>query len=738
MARRSIPIPSVNLADEGRGEGVPSDIMEEVIDLGEPEIVDSTEVENDDGSVTINIGPELPSEDDEDDDDIPADQWFDNIVEKLSTEVLSAISGELIEGIDADNQSRQEWIQDRAELIKMLGLKVSEESGTIDGGGAPLLGMASVRHPLMLEAVLQFRAVARGELLPADGPVKVTVDSASDQETDEEADELEGGFNHYLTVTAPEFYPDTDRLLFGVGWGGAGFKKVYRCPIRRRPVSESVDAEKLIVSNNATDLQNAIRVTEEIEMDKVTLKRMQALGAYRKIDLGEPENPELTAIDQAVSEQQGVTPVAERPQDSNYTIYECYCYLDIPGYEDKGENGKDSGVPLPWKVTIEKGSQQILEVRRDWDQKDENKLRRKLYVLYPFELGFGFWPFGLGHMLANANKAVSGAWRILLDNGSISNFPGFLYSKALGKQNSLDFRIPAGGGQPIDTSATQTGKIQDAIMGLPYKDVSPQFAGFADAIVQAGQRLAGTTQISIGEGKQDAPVGTTLAMLEQAKIIPSDVHKRLHAAMAEEFQLLRDRFREDPSAFWRFRKGGSEKWDEAKLLAALDRADLTPRSDPNVPSHMHRVQKALFIKQLATQNPTMYDQRKVDEYVLKQIKVEDAESLMMPPQPMPPPDPLMQAMQQGQVQLLQAKIASEGAKAQDAQSRHVERMQKLQQQARESEAQMQKDLMETQMDDAQKAADRESRERIAAMQVAAKLVDTGNQNVIPGPFPNRG
>lgn len=737
MARSSIPIPSVNLADEGRGEGVPSDLVEEVIDLGEPEIGDSTEVENDDGSVTINIGPDIPP-DDEDDAEIPADKWFENLADKLPAEVLGAISNELIEGIDADNQSRQEWIEDRAELIKMLGLKVSEQSGTVDGGGAPLLGMASVRHPLLLEATLQFRATARGELLPADGPVKVTVDSDSDEQTDEEADELEDGFNHYLTVTAPEYYPDTDRLLFSVGWGGAGFKKLYRCPIRNRPVSESVDAEKLIVANNATDLQNALRVTEEIEMDVVTLKRMQALGAYRDVELGEAEPPETNAIDQAKSEQSGITPVAERPQDTSYTIYECYCYLDIKGYEDKGENRKATGVPLPWKVTIEKGSQQILEVRRDWNQADPNKIRRKLYVMYPFEPGFGFWPFGLGHMLSNANRAVSAAWRILLDNGMVSNFPGFLYSKSLGKQNSLDFRIPAGGGQPIDTSSTQTGKIQDAVMGLPYRDVSPQFAGFADAIVQAGQRLAGTTQIGIGEGKQDAPVGTTLALLEQSKIIPSDVHKRLHAAMAEEFQLLKDLFREDPSAFWRFRKGGSEKWDEQKLLAALDRSDLTPRSDPNVPSHMFRVQKALFIKQLATQNPTLYDQRKVDEYVLKMIKVDNGEALMMPPQPMPPPDPMMQAMQQGNVQLLQAKVASENAKAQDAQSRHMERMQKLQMAMKESEAQMQKDLMETQMDDAQRTADRVSREQIAAMQVAAKLVDSGNQNVIPGPFPNRG
>lgn len=736
MARNSIPIPPVNLADEGRGEGAPSDLVEEVIDLGAPEIGDATEIENDDGSVTINIGPDLPA--DEDDSEIPEDRWFENLAEKLPPEVLGAISNELIEGIDADNQSRQEWIQDRAELIKMLGLKVSEQSGTVDGGGAPLLGMASVRHPMLLEASLQFRATARGELLPADGPVKVTVDSGSDEQTDEEADELEDGFNHYLTVTATEYYPDTDRLLFGVGWGGAGFKKVYRCPIRNRPVSESVDAEKMIVANSATDLQNALRVTEEIEMDVVTLKRMQALGAYRDVELGEAEPPETNAIDQAKSEQSGITPVAERPQDTSYTIYECYCYLDIKGYEDKGEDGRTSGVPLPWKVTIEKGSQQILEVRRDWNQDDPNRLRRKLYVMYPFEPGFGFWPFGLGHMLSNANRAVSAAWRILLDNGMISNFPGFLYSKPLGKQNSLDFRIPAGGGQPIDTSGTQTGKIQDAVMGLPYRDVSPQFAGFADAIVQAGQRLAGTTQIGIGEGKQDAPVGTTLALLEQSKIIPSDVHKRLHAAMAEEFQLLKDLFREDPSAFWRFRKGGSEKWDEQKLLAALDRSDLTPRSDPNVPSHMFRVQKALFIKQLATQNPTLYDQRKVDEYVLKMIKVDNGEALMMPPQPMPPPDPMLQAMQQGQVQLVQAKVAETNAKAQEAQSRHMERMQKLQMAMKESEAQMQKDLMETQMDDAQRTADRDSREKIAAMQVAAKLVESGSQNVIPGPFPNRG
>src|SRR5581483_6422375 len=302
------------------------------------------------------------------------------------------------------------------------------------------------------------------ELLPADGPVKVTFDGDATQNDEILAKALEDDFNHYLTTTASEYYPDTDRQLLVTGFRGCSFKKVYNCPIRRRPVSESIEPENLIVSNAATDLKSCRRVTHRILMRPSIVRRMQLLGRYRDVHLPDAIPTLPNTVDQKKAEVQGIqqSPSVD-PRDLDREIYECYCELEIPGYEHK-EKGELTGLPLPWKVSIDKDSREVLEVTRDWDPDDDQCLTRTTFVKYPFVPGFGFYDIGLLQILGDVTLAATAGWREMLDAGAFSCFPGFLYLKQAGKQLTNEFRVPPGGGVPIDLPGIQD--IRQALMEI--------------------------------------------------------------------------------------------------------------------------------------------------------------------------------------------------------------------------------------------------------------------------------
>lgn len=671
-------------------------------------------IEMDDGGVVIDFSPATATD--------KASKFNDNLAEKIEQPELDRISAELLLGIQEDDRSRTDWLETRAKGIRLLGLKVEDPKSSVDSSVA-LEGMSTVRHPLLLEAVLRFQANARGELLPAAGPIKVSDKILETGDDDELAESLESDLNYYLTTTASEYYPDTDRLLFYVGFGGCGFKKVYNCPIRQRPVSESVDAKDLIVSDAATDMRNSRRVTHQIMMKPSTLRRMQLAGAYRDIALMTPNPANLNAVDQEIANTQGIDPIsAIREDDRDYTIYECYCELDIKGYEDKKGNGELTGLALPYRVVIDKDSTRILEIRRNWAEGDEAKLAKLIFVKYPFVPGLGFYDIGLVHILGNTTNALTAAWREMLDAGMFANFPGFLYVKGAGRQNSNEFRVPPGGGAPIETNGLQ---ISQAVMPLPYKDIGPAFAQLVDNIAQTGQRVGGTAEIQIGEGRQDAPVGTTLALIEQATKIMDAVHKRLHAAQAEEFQLLKQCFRENPDSFVRSAKG-TLKWDANKFVAALEDASLVPQADPNTPSHMHRLMKAMALKQLQGASPQLYNARAVDERILHMIGMDDAESLMVPANTPPPPNP---AVMKGMAEL-SLKAKAQQADAQNDQTLAGIKQQEVALRAKEAQARLGmeaqdmavKQRMQLQ-ESADQHADRVSRERIAAMGVVSDLIN---------------
>lgn len=663
-----------------------------------------------------------------------------NIANEMLESELDAIAADLIQGIDADNQSRQQWLSDHEQGIKLLGLVIEDESGNAGQTSAAMDGMSAARHPLLLEAVLMGQATARGELLPAAGPVKVRDDrpdkpeeaeppagmghnggppldspfnasppvsppggagapggvppmsavgtlpvrppvapkpppqpsmipglpmpEPGEEETrDALADALEKDFNHYLTTTAQEYYPDTDRMLFSVFFGGQGVKKVYNCPLRRRPVSESIAMEDFIVSNAMTDLANCARITHKIKMRPSVLKRMQLLGVYRDVPIGAPtQSSGPNQVEQAKAEVAGVTPQPADIRDAEYEVYECYCELDLDGYAPKQFEGK--GLPLPYRVTIEKDSQKVLEIRRNWIESDQQCMAKEFFAEYPYVKAFGFYGIGLLHILGNLTKALTAMLRISIDNGMFANFPGFIYAKGAGRQLSNQFRVPPGGGIGLDVGLQ---KLADAVMPLPYRQFDTSWVQFQTLLTEWGQRLGGTANTTVAEGRADAPVGTTLALIEQATKPIGAVLKRLHSASAKEFQLLKDRFRDDPEAFWRFNKRPAMPWQKEQFLKALEDYDLVPVSDPNNPTKLHRAAKSAALQQIATSAPGLLNPQKVFKRIAADMEIADADDLLAPPMPpapppAPPPDPAKLAN-------AQAKMAGDQLRAQTEQEK---------------------------------------------------------------------
>lgn len=719
MAKKSKAIPLGSLNYSKDTESAPSPGADIVVIADNPDAVQFDEASNTtqialpDGSVSISMGPpkDTPKE---------SKDFEDNLADYLNESQLSTIAERLLRGIESDIQSRASWLENVSNCISLLGLEIKQPRGASIAGATPSEGVSTVDHPLLLEAVLRFQANARGELLPTEGPVKVRNDSESNALSERLAEALEKDLNHYLTKTASEYYPDTDKMLLLLGFSGISFKKGYHDPIKNRPVIASIDAKDLIVSNATTNLESAARVTHRVMMKPSDFRRMQLVGAYRDIHL--PTNnlpPVQNPVDAKINEIQGIAPPNYIEQeDMDRELYECYCEVEIPGFEHTME-GKQTGLPLPYKVVIDRESRKILEIRRNWEEEDPLCIARNRIIAYIFIPGLGFYGIGLVNILGNATKAVTAAWRLLLDAGMFSTFPGFLYVKSLAKQLTNQFRIPPGGGMPIDTVGLD---IRSAVMPLPYKDPSAVFIQLIDNISTVAQRVGGTAELQIGEGKQDAPVGTTLAMIEQATKLISAVHKRLHQAQGQEFDMLKSLLMEDPEALWRHRKKKSEVLKvlvhEAGLdsieaamqqgeqrhiqlmLAALDCCDLVPRADPNTSSQTERYLKVVAMRQMALTNEGL-DLNAIDYRALNIMGIDDPDSLFKPPMPAgaPPPDPRM----------IQAQ-----ASVMDAQTSQAEAQVKAQQ----AQQQFQLDQVDMQ----NKTREIDAREKIAALGVARAMV----------------
>jgi hypothetical protein len=648
------------MVDDGSGAEAP------VFDPAEGAIV----MDNDDGTITIELA--------EPEEEVKKDPDFDdNLAEHLEEGELTRIVQMLDEGVLQDESRRSEWLEQRASGLDLLGMKLERPGGgNVGSSSTAVPGQSTVRDGLLSEAIDRFQANAFAELCPADGPCKIVNYGTETTGADGLAEEFEKDINYYLSSgakgTATEYYPDTRKMLWWVGYSSGMFKKVYKCPLRNRPVSESVDGRDLIVSQDATDLHNAGRITQQINMRQSTMKRMQLLGNYRNVPLTSP-TPMQNAVTAKEATITGLNKNMDRPEDQTYTIYEVYCELDIPGFEHK-KNGEPTGLPLPYRVSYDKDSRVILEIRRNWappqtdEEEDELPVARIPFVLFPYASGLGLYGTGLLQRLGNYTQALTAMLRESIDAGMFASFPGFLFAKPMGRQMQNEFRVPPGGGAPIDVSASG-GDIHRAVMPLPYKDVSTAMVALMAQTREQASRYGGTAEMPTGEGVANAPVGSVLAAIDQSTRIEGGVHKALYAAQKEELQLLLELFREDPEALWRGNKrpamGGTQEARIARFKEALASCDLEPASDPNVPSHMHRLAKATALTQVAVQFPGAMDPHKVISRWGKMTRIDDIDSMfapLPPPGQQEPADPVAGAMvglKAQELQVKQAQIAAQ-------------------------------------------------------------------------------
>lgn len=592
------------------------------------------EIPTDDGGVVIRMGgPEL-LEDDEDEDEEGYDaEFYENLADGMEEADLSLVAEELLEGIETDIQSNAVWMGNYQRGMSILGIEQKQPRSEATGEG-----VSQVDHPLLLEATVMYQCNASAELLPAAGPVKLDNGGQETAITDEDAQQLERDMNEYLTVHRPEYYPDTERMIFQQGFGGMGFKKIFHCPLRRAPVSDSIQPGDLIVTNTATSLENAARKTHRIRMRPALMKRMQYVGAYRDVELQTPTD-NVTGIEQKTANIQGIKPTTDRQQDTDHTVYECSCEVDMPG-DRHMERGKATGLPRPYIVTIERDSRQILEIRRNWVDGDDLFTERRRFVAYQFVPMFGFYATGLLGILGNTTSALTAGWRIMIDAGMFGNFPGGMYARQGDRQLDNNFRAAPGEFVPVDISGSDD--IYKVIMPYPYKEPGPATQQLFKDVGETGQRVGGTANIPVAEGRADAPVGTTLAALEQVSKMVSAVHRRSHQAQSVEFQILLELIREKPEDFIKyFEREGF--WTVERLNRALENYSLIPRADPNTPTQMHRIIKMMALKQLQQLSPDMYDGKKVDERILRVLGVDDPQELFAPPAAPGalPPDPTL-------------------------------------------------------------------------------------------------
>ncbi len=641
---------SIRLApDPVNPDSSPYEPME--VDLSNDNPVDpdeATSIELDDGSVVVNIGP--PARKSKED-----QEFDDNLALEMSETELGSIADRLLRLIDSDNTARKEWLDAGAEGMKIMGMKIEPMRTNGADGSAPLEGMSNIRAVELCEAVVRFGANAFAELCPVDGPAKFTQIGKATPELDDRADDLESMINDYLIDVDQPYIPDTDAMLPRVGLEGSVFKKVYHDPILRRPVSRAVYGDDLIIDNSATSLFDAKRITHRVFMGKSTVQRMVIVGAYRDVELGSSQP--MTDKSPQQRQQEEISGVTMRDSfeedDSPYELYECYCELDLPGFEHEGDDKEPDGLAIPYKVVIAKEAKTIVEIRRNWAENDDMCLPKQWFVQFPFIRGFGVYCIGLSHLLGNVTNGITAMLREFIDAGMFANFPGLVGDKDVLRQNSNINRVPPAGILGLETGGRP---IQQVVMALPYKSPDAVFAASIQQLQQTAQRLGGTADVMVGEGRQDAPVGTTLALIEQAIKPLLATHKRLCQAQGQELQLLVQRIKEDVEGFLRCVPEWADRWTPESLLAILKSRKIVPRADPNTASHLQRMLRNAGLYQIAKDEPAAFNVLRIRQMVIRGLGFADPDQFLNPNPQGAPPDPKALAAQTGaQADLIDAQ-----------------------------------------------------------------------------------
>jgi hypothetical protein len=593
----------------------PQGIESMIEDLGEPDI--EIEIE-DPESVTLKMGEmEIEFEPGEE----SSEDFNANLAEHISAEELSLIASDLIGDYDEDVASRKDWIQTYVDGLELLGMKLEERA-------EPWEGASGVYHPLLSEALVKFQAETMMSTFPAAGPVKTQIIGKETTEKKESAKRVQLDMNYQLTDVMQEYRPEHERMLWGLGLSGNAFKKVYFDPNLERQVSVFVPSEDIVVPYGASDLESAERVTHVMRKTENELRKLQVAGFYMDVDLGEPNNT-LDEVEKKIAEKMGF----KASSDSRYKLLEMHVNLDLAGFEHKDKDEAETGIALPYVVTLEKGSAQILAIRRNWNPDDETYAKRQHFVHYGYVPGFGFYCFGLIHLIGAFAKSGTSLIRQLVDAGTLANLPGGFKARGL-RVKGDDTPIAPGEFRDVDVPS---GSIKDNLMPLPYKEPSQTLYQLFNTIVEEGRRFANTADLQISDMSAQAPVGTTLAILERTLKTMSAVQARIHYSMKQELRLLKeiiaaytpDEYSYEPVEGHRYAK-----------RADYDDVAVIPVSDPNASTMAQKIVQYQAVFQLAQQAPNLFNMPLLYRQMLDVIGIKDAEKLVPMDEDQKPTDPI--------------------------------------------------------------------------------------------------
>jgi len=587
-------------------------VQEEVTEKGPVEVTPE-----EDGGATIDFEPGAIN--------IPGtESHFDNLADILPDDVLSPIGGDMVNNFMDYKNSRKEWEQSYTQGLDLLGFKYENRS-------EPFQGASGATHPVLAEAVTQFQAQAYKELLPADGPVRTQVIGAKTPATEQQSQRVKDYMNYLIMDQMKEYEPEFDSMLFHLPLAGSTFKKVYYDTAIGRVVSKFVPADELVVPYTATSLDDAESVIHVVKISENELRKQQVGGFYRDVDLGPPG---ITTNDELKSKERELEGTKKTGKaEPVYNLLECHVNLDLEGFEEVGEDGEPTGIKLPYIVTVEEGSRTVLSIRRNFAPNEPKKNKIQYFVHFKFLPGLGFYGFGLIHMIGGLSRTATSALRQLLDAGTLANLPaGF-------KQRGVRVRDEASPIQPGEFKDVDApgGNLREAFFPLPYKEPSPTLLQLLGVVVQAGQRFAAIADMQVGDTKQNAAVGTTIALLERGSRVMSAIHKRLYAAMKQEFKLLSKIISQYlPPEYPYDVVGGARTIKQADFD---DRIDVVPVADPNIFSMSQRITLAQTQLQLATSQPQIHNLYQVYRSMYEAIGVKNIDAVLPPPPPNAPKDP---------------------------------------------------------------------------------------------------
>ena len=572
-----------------------------------------------------------------------------NLVDFLDKSDLGKLADDVLQSIDSDKESRSDWEKTYVEGLKYLGMKFDETRTQ------PFQGSSGVIHPILAESVTQFQAQAYKELLPAKGPVKTEIIGARTAEVEMQAQRVGEFMNFYIMNVMKEYDPEMDMLLFYLPIAGSAFKKVYYDQSMSRAVSKFIAPEDLIVPYEASDILSAERVTHVISMSKNEIRKQQLSGFYADIELkGDAYTVNRSNIEEQIDEIEGQSPSYSENRDR--TVYEVHTILDLPGYEDVDAEGNETGLKLPYIVTIDEQSQQVLAIRRNYVEQDVTKQKVNYFVQYKFLPGLGFYGLGLSHMIGGLAKASTSILRQLIDAGTIANLPSGFKARGM-RIRDEDEPLQPGEFRDIDTTG---GSLKENLIPLPVKEPSSVLMQLLGMLIDSGKRFASIADTNVGDVNQAMPVGTTVALLERGTKVMSAIHKRLHYAQRIEFQLLAKVFGEYLPPMYPYQTGSGSQ--EVKQTDFDGRVDVIPVSDPNIFSQSQRITMAQELMQLVQSNPEIHGPSGIYEAYRRMyaaLGVDDVDSLLQPPPQPPVPAPIDAGTENSGLMMIQPQQAFE-------------------------------------------------------------------------------